>query len=48
MGQSIDMFDNNPETLAKTERPIRRIELDFPTPRAMKGISRDDVPWTSA
>jgi hypothetical protein len=39
-GRPEDLFDNNPETLAKTEKANPAVvELNFPTPRAMKGIS---------
>jgi hypothetical protein len=40
MGRPVDMFDNNPVTLARTDKANPAVvELDFPTPRAMKGIS---------
>jgi hypothetical protein len=40
MGPPENMFDNDPQTLARTERANPAVvDLVFPTPRAMKGIS---------
>jgi hypothetical protein len=40
MGPPENMFDNDPKTLVRTEKANPAVfDLDFPTPRAMKGIS---------
>jgi hypothetical protein len=40
MGQSSDMFDADPKTLARTENANPAVvEIVFPTPRPLKGIS---------